>query len=69
MQKWEYKVIGNPANNEREKQRLLDSRGTEGWELICIDSGWYIFKRPILPVDPIDVITDEDGIRLEWSAP
>lgn len=48
MQKWEYRIIDNPANNKQGTQITLNGLGAEGWELVCVTSDdWYIFKRPV----------------------
>lgn len=66
MKKWEYTVIANPANNEKGKQAHLNRLGAEGWELVCIEgSDWYIFKRPIPPVEYR--ILDEDSVVQAWD--
>jgi Domain of unknown function (DUF4177) len=44
MQSWEYKVatVADIALFEK----MLNDRGTEGWELIAVRGAEWIFKRP-----------------------
>lgn len=39
ISRWEYKRVYHIMKPE------LDLLGNEGWELICVQEGWYIFKR------------------------
>lgn len=61
--KWEYKAVQidlseyeftpETAKEVGEKlmeqnQKLLNENGLQGWELVSVTNGGYVFKRPIL---------------------
>jgi hypothetical protein len=43
-QKWEY-FATNVEGSPREATKELDDYGDDGWELVAIDEGRYVFKR------------------------
>jgi hypothetical protein len=45
-QPWEYRLIsmGNPLQPETEER--ANAVGKHGWELVAIDAGVWVFKRP-----------------------
>jgi hypothetical protein len=46
VQQWEYRVDRPDSVIEPEITSRLARLGKEGWELVTIDRGLYIFKRP-----------------------
>lgn len=58
---WEYKLIsiGNPLEPDTEAR--ANAVGKQGWELVAIDAGVWIFKRPLLdePTGPLEAILEE----------
>jgi hypothetical protein len=44
MQSWEYKVA--TVSDIALFEKMLNDRGTEGWELIAVRGAEWIFKRP-----------------------
>lgn len=56
MIKWEYKrgvyddtlkFISLDGICDKAHEITLDELGRKGWELIIVDKGWIVFKRPI----------------------
>ena len=67
MKLFEYKQIANLGYINKE---VLKELGKEGWELVLIDTGSYIFKREMAPLpDPIpqedDHEYDDYGMRVK----
>jgi hypothetical protein len=61
MQKWEYNVdrlYNNQSMSSQQKKEILDTVGSDGWELVSciknekIDAVEYIFKRPLKGIGP-----------------
>lgn len=52
MTKWEYSFSSQKVDGryleDKEVADLLKARGMEGWELVAIDYGSFIFKRPLV---------------------
>jgi hypothetical protein len=54
-QEWEYKVViptgGRPQGESRAQatELLLNNTAKDGWELVIVADGGFIFKRPIKP--------------------
>jgi hypothetical protein len=48
---WEYKLVsmGNPL--EPDVEQRASAFGRLGWELVAIDAGVWVFKRPAEPLD------------------
>ena len=48
---WEYKLVsmGNPL--EPDVEQRATAFGRLGWELVAIDAGVWVFKRPAEPLD------------------
>jgi hypothetical protein len=48
---WEYKLVsmGNPL--EPDVEQRASAFGRLGWELVAIDAGVWVFKRPADPLD------------------
>jgi hypothetical protein len=48
---WEYKLVsmGNPLEPDVEQRET--AFGRLGWELVAIDAGVWVFKRPAEPLD------------------
>ena len=48
---WEYKLVsmGNPL--EPDVEQRASAVGRLGWELVAIDAGVWVFKRPAEPLD------------------
>ena len=47
MEKWEYKVVDIPGDI-RTKETRLNELGQQGWELVCCNGNYYIFKRKVI---------------------
>lgn len=44
---WEYSVYPLPPNYDGEElEEILLSHGANGWELVQIEAGYLVFKRP-----------------------
>lgn len=46
MTKYEYKCVfiwGGSSKTER----IMNEYGQQGWELVCVQTCWFYFKRPI----------------------
>lgn len=59
MQKWEYKRLDVMSDGDRREFRgligigeILNSLGTQGWELVASDNQTFVFKRPLPPPQP-----------------
>ena len=44
MKPWEYKIV--TVADVALFEKMLNDRGTEGWELIAVRGADWIFKRP-----------------------
>lgn len=47
MTKWEYMVIDRQIKPSNVKVDTLNIAGRKGWELIHVEEGCFIFKRPL----------------------
>lgn len=47
MSKWEY-LVHTVRINDTCLEKILESFGENGWELVSVDSGSHYFKRPKL---------------------
>jgi hypothetical protein len=61
-QPWEYKLVsmGNPL--EPDVELRASALGKQGWELVAIDAGVWIFKRPSTeeaPAGTLEAIIEE----------
>lgn len=47
--KWEYKTaLMSTQTTQTDLEAILSQWGSNGWELVAIDYGWFIFKRLVL---------------------
>ena len=51
MSKWQYQTVYMPFGSATVGDSL-NNMGADGWELIGIDSGWCVFKRPLTEAKP-----------------
>ncbi len=67
---WEYKLVpmGNPLEAGIEER--ANAFGVQGWELVAIDAGVWVFKRPRQEVesDPVARAIVEESIPLVEAA-
>src|SRR5579884_912712 len=70
--RWEYKLVtmGNPL--ERGVEERANAFGSQGWELVAIDAGVWVFKRPGAPAaaesEAVRAIVDETVPLVEEAA-
>jgi len=63
MRSWEYKLVsmGNPL--EPDVELRANALGKQGWELVAIDAGVWVFMRPApeesLPSGPLEAIIEQ----------
>jgi hypothetical protein len=63
LTRWEYKLVqmGNPL--ESGVQERADAFGNQCWELVAIDAGVWVFKRPRAhgtePTEPLRALVEQ----------
>jgi hypothetical protein len=63
MRPWEHKLVSMGNSLEPDVELRANALGKQGWELVAIDAGVWVFMRPApeesLPSGPLEAIIEE----------
>ena len=74
---WEYKTLPNASYPYHDPADRLNNEGSQGWELVCATSSYFVFKRPkvtpdsqpeqeeVVPIPLLKVVATHRGIAIE----